>query len=163
VTPLFLLAVQILSSFLVFGLFAAWVVAPRLRTLPLERALPPLLWTHALRYVPLALFAPGQIGPGIAPVVVRTIAWGDFTASAFAMVALAALHVRGRAGLPLVWVFSIASTIDIGIALAVGLGSGVQKHALGPSWYVLTLYVPLVCVTQVMIFERLIRTKEATS
>lgn len=154
-TPLALLAAQVTSSFVVVGLFCAWVVAPRLATASEERALASLLWAHAFRYVPLALFAPGQTAPDVSPLVVRTIAWGDFAACVMAIVALVALHLRGKRALPVVWAFSVVSAADIVVALATGLGSGVHEHPLGVGWYVLTLYVPVVCVTQAMIIARL--------
>jgi hypothetical protein len=49
------------------------------------------------------------------------------------------------------------STLDIVMALSTGLGSGVYEQALGVGWYVLTFYVPLVCVSQLMIGTYLAR------
>jgi hypothetical protein len=149
--PLLLLGIQIASSFVVLGLFAATVVAPRLDSLSPERALQPLLWVHTMRYVPLALLAPGQTGPGVPPSVARTIAWGDFASAAFAVAAIVALRARGAGGLSWVRAFIVVSSLDIVIALTLGLYSGVHEQPLGVGWYVLTLYVPIVCITQVMI------------
>lgn len=127
-----------------------------------ERALVPLLWVHAGRYVPLALLAPGQIGSAVPERVAWAIAGGDFAAAGLALVALLALHRRGAGGLPWVWLFSVVSTVDIGVALAVGLGNGVQHHPLGVSWFVLTLYVPAVCVSQILIGGLLFRPQPAS-
>lgn len=146
-----LLALQIASSFAVLGLLASTVVAPRLRRLPTERQLVALLWIHAPRYIPLALLAPGQTDSAVAPSVASTIAWGDFICCVLALAAIVALQLRGRDAFAWVWLFSSISTLDIVVALAIGLGGGVHNHALGVSWYVLTLYVPLVCVSQLMI------------
>jgi hypothetical protein len=155
--PLLLLVLQIAASFVAFGLLAGWIAAPRLRTLSRERALAPLLWVHVFRYLPLALLAPGQAGPDVSAAVAGTIAWGDLVASALALVALVALRASGGAGLRWVWLFTVASTADIVVALALGLGSGIYRHPLGFGWYVLVLYVPLVCVAQAMIIAVLLR------
>jgi hypothetical protein len=163
VPPLLLLAIQIASSFTVLGLFAATVAAPRLRALPRVRALQALLWAHTPRFAPLSLLAPGQTSADVPSSVTSTIAWGDFASAALAAAAIVALHARGEGGLGWVWTFTVVSTIDIALALSVGLGSGVHEHALGVGWYVLTLYVPLVCVTQVMIASALVRRSEASA
>ena len=151
VSPLVLLVLQIVASFVALGLLAHTVVAPRLRRLPPDRALSALLWIHVPRYIPLALLAPGQIGPDVSLAAVRTIAWGDFASAVFATAAIVALYVRGLAGLRWVRAFTLVSVLDIVVALTVGLGSAVYEHPLGVAWYVLTLYVPAVCVSQAMI------------
>ena len=43
-------AVQVLLSFLVYGLAARWYVRPRLAALPFREALQPLLLLHAFRH-----------------------------------------------------------------------------------------------------------------
>ena len=156
-SPLTLLALQITSSFVVLGLFAGLVVAPRLLTLFRERALLPLLWVHAPRYVPLALLAPGQTDASVPLSVVQTIAWGDFTCAVFAVAALIALYRQRERALGWVWAFSLVSSIDIVVALTTGLMTAIQDHSLGVAWYVLTLYVPAVCISQAMILRVLLR------
>ena len=151
VPPLALLALQITMS----GLALAWlthtVVLPALRAMPSRRALAAMLWVHVPRYVPLALLAPGQTDAAADDSAISVIAWGDFTASVLAIAALVALHRSSRAGVPWVWVFFVESTVDIVAALSLGLGSGIHEQALGFGWYVLTLYVPMVCVSHGLI------------
>ena len=156
-TPFALLAIEIGMSFAILAVLSATVVVPRLAALPREYGLVPLLWVHALRHAPLALLAPGQSGAGVSHAVASTIAWGDFASGAFALAALVALSAAGARALGWVWAFSIVSSIDIVVALTLGLGSGVYREPLGPGWYVLTLYVPLVCVSQVLIVWLLVR------
>ncbi|MGE0784260.1 MAG: hypothetical protein AB7S26_01130 [Sandaracinaceae bacterium] len=155
--PLALLAIEIVASFVALGVLALTVGIPRLRAMPRHRAVVPLLWVHALRHAPLALLAPGQMDPGVSDAVASTIAWGDFTSFTFALLALVALHLRGRRALSFVWLFSAVSSIDIALALAAGLGTGVYARSLGVGWYVLTLYVPVVCVAQALVFWVLAR------
>ncbi len=154
--PLQLLAVQIALSFLAFGLAAKHLVRP-LGAMPHRRALEVLLWPHAFRYLPLGLLAPEQSSHEIPFGVLGTIVAGDLIAALFALTALAMLRSGAWTALAGIWSFSLASTIDIGTALTVGLGNHVYRYPLGIGWYLLTLYVPLVCVSQALIFIALLR------
>lgn len=146
--PLVLLGIQIVFSFAALTVLAR-AVAPRLGALPQARALELLLWVHVPRSAPLALLAPGQVH-GVAPAVLQTIAWGDFASAVLALASIVALRARARGALGWVWGFAVVSTVDIVGALTTGLGSGVYEHSLGVGWYVLSLYVPMVCVSQIM-------------
>lgn len=156
--PLALLAVQIMLSFVTFGLIAA-AVMPRLAAMPRARALQLLLLPHAFRYIPLGLLAPGQSSSEISSAVLHTIAVGDLVSAVLAILALFALQRRFRSAQRFVWFFSVVSVLDIAVALTVGLGNHVYCYPLGPSWYVLALYVPLVCVAQAMLLVALRRRK----
>ncbi len=154
--PLLLLLAQIAISFLTFGL-AARRVAPWLAALGQARALELLLWVHAFRFIALGLLAPGQTAREIPLAVSSTIALGDLASALLALVALLMLQLRAKATLASVWFFSIVSLLDIATALALGLGNQVYRQPLGLSWYVLTIYVPLVCVSQIMIARQLLQ------
>lgn len=148
-SPLALLLLQISASFAALGLLVHTLVWPRLRSMPRRAALSALLWVHVPRFIPLGLLAPGQTSPEVSMAAVQSIAWGDFLSAAAAFVALLALHRSGS--LRWLWIFVLVSSVDIVGALTVGLGSGVYLHPLGVAWYVLTLYVPVVCVSQLLI------------
>ncbi len=53
---------QVLLSFVVYGLAARWYVGPRLASLPLHSALQPLLVLHALRHLGLVFLVPTVVG-----------------------------------------------------------------------------------------------------
>jgi hypothetical protein len=146
---LWLLLLQISFSFIALSVLAARLL-PRLRCLPRPLALELLLWTHVPRAVPLGLLAPGQV-VGVAPGVANAIAWGDFTCAVLALAGIVALQTGGERAMRWVWLFSLVSVGDIVSALVLGLGGGVYERPLGVSWFVLTLYVPLVCVSQALI------------
>lgn len=154
-SPTALLGLQICGGFVSFALFFAWVVRPAVSGWTPARVLQMLLWIHVLRFVPLALYAPGQVAADVPPIAIHTVAWGDFASSVLALLALGAFRMSARAGISAVWVFSVASSIDIVAALVVALSHGVHTYALGVSWFVLILYVPLVCVSQALIFAEL--------
>ena len=56
---------QVLLSFLVYGLVARWYVTPRLAPLPLHAALQPLLVLHATRYLGMVFLVPTVVGPAL--------------------------------------------------------------------------------------------------
>src|SRR5437870_4139846 len=85
------LSVESTLSLASFALLARRYVVPWLATMPTESALVPLLWVHAFRYAPLALFAPGQSDPRIPADVVATVAYGDLASAVLALTALVAL------------------------------------------------------------------------
>jgi hypothetical protein len=146
---LWLLLVQISFSFSALCVLAARML-PQVRRLPRLQVLEFLLWTHVPRAVALGLLAPGQ-AVGVAPEVANAIAWGDFTCAALALASVVALQTGGERAMRWVWLFSLVSVADIVTALVLGLGSGVYRSPLGVSWFVLALYVPLVCVSQALI------------
>lgn len=158
-SPLALLLTQITFSFA-----ALTVLALRLRgwarTLPEPRVLEGLLWMHVPRAVALGALAPGQ-ALGVPSAVANAIAWGDFISAALALLAIVALHSDRARATRWVWVFSLVSCADIVVALALGLGAGVYATPLGVSWFVLTFYVPLVCVSQAAIAEILLKPRRS--
>lgn len=145
-TPLALLLTQIGFSFAALGTLALRL-RPWARRTPTPLVVELLLWLHVPRHVALGLLAPGQ-ATGVAASVARTIAWGDFTCAVLALVAIVALRVIGPRVLRWLWLFGLVSWTDIALALAVGLGAGVYATPLGVGWFVLTAYVPLVCISQ---------------
>lgn len=146
-TPLALLLTQVGFAFVALGALAVRL-RPWARGLPRPLVAELLLWLHVPRAVVLGLLAPGQ-ATGVSATVARTIAWGDFTCAALALVAITALRVVGPRALRWLWLFGVVSWADIALALAVGLGAGVHETALGVGWFVLTGYVPIVCASQV--------------
>jgi hypothetical protein len=73
--PQIIFGLQVLLSFVVYGLVARWYVGPRLATLPLHAALQPLL-AHAFRHLGLVL--PTVVG--LALPASRPAAYGDLLA-----------------------------------------------------------------------------------
>jgi len=73
------------------------------------------------------------------------------------------LLTGARTAVSWVWIFSLASVVDIGTALTVGLGSEVYRYPLRIGWYVLTVYVPLVCVSQAVILSMLLKKRRSST
>jgi hypothetical protein len=156
-SPFQVLATQQTLSLVAFALLARWHVAPRLAVLPRAEALTPLLWVHVFRYAPLTLYAPGQVDPLIPADAAAAVAYGDLAAAPVAMVALAALKLRARGAMALVWAFSVVSVADLVYATWKAVGAEMYRFPMGWNWYILNFYVPMLVVSQAMILHRLVR------
>jgi hypothetical protein len=159
-TPFWVLNIQSTLSLILFVLIAKWYVAPQLAGRSRNYAILPLLWIHAFRYAPLTLLAPGQADPHIPADVVAVVAYGDLIAALFALLAIAAVQLRWRIATALVWLFSIVSVADLVYSTARAAGSQMYTFYMGWSWYIVNFYVPMLVVSQVMIFYYLFTRKE---
>ena len=92
--PQQIFGLQVLLSFLVYGLVAKWYVTPRLATLPLHAALQPLLVLHAFRHLGMVFLVPTVVGPALPASFAVPAAYGDLLAGLLALAALVALRAR---------------------------------------------------------------------
>ena len=83
---------QFALSLLVGSLLAHWYVWPRLAALPTRRAVAPLLFVHATRYVGLVFLVPTVVPPGVPAAFAVPAAYGDLLAALLALLALVALR-----------------------------------------------------------------------
>jgi len=116
----------------------------------------PLLFVHCFRTVGLSLLAP-QIGTNMPAQAAAEIGYGDLVAAALALLAILSLRYRWGPATLLVWVFSIWGMADLANAMYVGISSNLTSYQLGPGWYIVTYYVPLLWVTHVLIVLLLVR------
>ncbi|HYR71508.1 MAG TPA: hypothetical protein VEP12_08990 [Candidatus Acidoferrum sp.] len=145
---------QVLLSFLVYGLVAKWYVTPRLAPLPLETALQPLLVLHALRHMGMVFLVSTVVGPSLPASFAVPAAYGDLLAGLLALAAIVALRARSRIALPLTWMFNVIGLLDLVNAFYQGLAHDVQ---LGAAYFIPTFVVPALVITHVMIFRMLVR------
>ena len=153
-TSLQIFGLQVLLSFLVYGLVAKWYVAPRLAALPLPAALMPLLFLHALRYLGLVFLVPAVVGAPLPAAFAVPAAYGDLLASLLALLAIIALRAGWGPALALVWLFNVVGTLDLLHAFYQGRRLEVQ---LGTAYYIPTFVVPALFITHFMIFAMLLR------
>jgi len=145
---------QVLLSFLVYGLVARWYVTPRLAPLPLHAALQPLLVLHALRHLGMVFLVPTVVGPALPAGFAVPAAYGDLLAALLALAALVALRARAPIALPLTWLFNVVGLLDLINAFYQGLRNDVQ---LGAAYFIPTFAVPALVITHLMIFRMLVR------
>jgi hypothetical protein len=135
---------------------AKWYAAPLLRARCRARALEPLLWIHALRYIALQFFSATAAGFDVPDDVRDRIAYGDVLSAGLAFAALVALHRRAAIGIALAWVFSVVGIIDLVDAMAGGIQANLFDRAAGVTWLILTFYVPILWVSHVLIIWQLV-------
>jgi hypothetical protein len=161
--PIVLFSIQFTLSLLAYLLIAFWYVVPRLSRLPRELALVPLLWVHAFRIVGGTILAPGAVGPGV-PMEFRTmIGYGDLITAFLALVALAALRIRFSGAIALVWLVVIVGMVDTVNAIVQSMRFNVFTYALGVNWVIVTIYVPALLVSSLLIVMQLLGKRSATS
>ena len=152
-----LFGIQFTLALVAYALIAWWYVAPRLSGLPREVALVPLLWVHAFRIVGGTILAPGAADAAV-PAEFRTmIGLGDLTTALLALVALVALRYRTRWALALVWVVLVVGMLDTVNAIIQSMRFSVFTYPLGVNWVIVTMYVPALLVSSVLIFIQLRR------
>ena len=152
-----LFGIQFTLALAAYALIAWWYVAPRLSGLPREVALVPLLWVHAFRIVGGTILAPGAADAAV-PAEFRTmIGLGDLTTALLALVALVALRYRTRWAIALVWVVLVVGMLDTVNAIIQSMRFSVFTYPLGVNWVIVTMYVPALLVSSVLIFIQLRR------
>ena len=144
---------QLTFSLFVYTLLARWYVSPWLADKPLKVALIALVFPHAMRHIGLTFFVDGVIAAPLPSFFAYSAAYGDLLAAVLAIVSLFALRGNWRVALPLVWVFNTVGFVDLLNALR----HADAVSALGGTWFIPTFFVPLLLVTHVMIFARLLR------
>ncbi len=161
--PIVLFGIQFTLSLVAYSLIASWYVAPHLSGLSRELALAPLLWVHAFRIVGGTILAPGAVGPGV-PMAFRTmIGYGDLTTALLALLALIGLRARLPRAIALVWLCVTVGMLDTVNAIIQSLRFNVFTHALGVNWVIVTIYVPALLVSSLLIFMHLLDRNRSTA
>src|SRR6266508_3714849 len=159
--PIVLFGIQFTLSLVAYALIAFWYVAPRLSKLPLETALVPLLWVHAFRTVGGTILAPGSVEVGV-PMAFRVmIGYGDLATAFLALLALIALRARFPGAIAWVWLCMIVGNLDTLNAIIQSVRYNVFSYALGLNWVIVTIYVPALLVSSLLIFMQLLGPKRS--
>ena len=154
--PIVLFGIQFTLSLVAYALIAFWYVVPRLSKLPREAALVPLLWVHAFRIVGGTILAPSSVDAGV-PMEFRTmIGYGDLATAFLALLALIALHTRFRGAIALVWLCIIVGMLDTVNAIIQSVRDSVFTYPLGINWVIVSIYVPALLVSSLLIFMQLL-------
>ena len=161
--PIVLFGIQFTVSLIAYALIAWWYGAPRLARLPREAALVPLVWIHVFRIVGGTILAPGAADAAV-PMEFRTmIGYGDMATAVLALLALVALRRRMSAAIPLVWICLVVGLIDTVNAIIQSMRFSVFTYPLGVNWVIVTMYVPALLVSSVLIFIHLRRPARVTA
>ena len=82
--------------------------------------------------------------------------------SGLAIIALLALHARIRGAIALVWLVLIVGAADTVNAIVQSTRDRVFNYPLGVNWLIVTLYVPALIVSSVLILIYLFRPEEGS-
>ena len=150
---------QFMLSLFVWGMIARWVFAPALKTKSTHEALFWLAIPHAFRHIGLVFLVPGVVSSEMPDSFSTLAAYGDLATGVIAMLALVALRYKWSGAIAIVWLFNVLGTIDLARALS-------QTQAVlhfESAWFIPTLLVPLLLVTHIMIFVRLLGKRSGES
>jgi hypothetical protein len=154
--PIVLFGIQFTLSLVAYALIAYWYAMPRLSRLPRELALVPLLWVHVFRVVGGTILAPGAVGPGVPMEFRRMVGYGDMATALLAVIALIALRTQASRAIGFVWLFVAVGTLDTVNAIIQSIRFSVFNDALGVNWVIVTIYVPALLVSSVLIVMQLL-------
>jgi len=156
-----LFGASILASF-VSSAVAARLFAPRLQNTDPNRALTLLVAPHMFfRFIGLSFLVPGVVSPLLPARFAIPAAYGDFIAGILAIVATIALVNRTAWATKSVWLFNIWGAADFLFAFYQGGRIGIQPGMLGAAFFIVTVFVPALLVTHVLIFRLLVRRQTA--
>lgn len=123
---------------------------------PFAEAARPLIMLHLFRFVGASFLIPGVAGAALSSDFAVPSAYGDLFAVVLAWVALATLRRSG--GVVSLWVFNVWGTLDLLFAFYKGtVGGDFQPSAFGATFYIPTLYVPLLFCSHFMLFALLLK------
>ena len=145
-------ALQLVLSLVVYALIAKWYVSPWLAEKQVNQALMLLIFPHAFRHIGLTFLVPGIVVQPLPVFFAAPAAYGDLISGLLALLCLVALRGGWGLAIILVWIFNIIGTADLLNALR-------QVEAvpdLGSTWYIPTFFVPMLLVTHIMVFARLL-------
>ena len=144
---------QFVLSLVAWGVVAKWTFAPGLAHMAPATALFWLALPHTFRHIGMVFVVPGVVAHELPESFAVPAAYGDLTTGLLALVAVLLLRAKSSGAIGLVWLFNIVGTLDLANALRhVDVVSG-----FGSVWYIPTMLVPLLLVTHVMMFVRLVR------
>jgi hypothetical protein len=149
--------ISVVFSFLAWGTIAVKYVWPALRRMPRAQAVRALLTVHAFRFEGLSFIVPGVVSPVLSLAFAGPAAYGDL---ATALLALVTLWVFPRNGwIPLAWIVNLWGVLDLLNATyhANGIGLARDPGLLGATFFIVTLFVPLLMVTHVLMIALLLQ------
>lgn len=150
------------TAFVVFGLIGKWYVWPAIRGRAARSALTPLLLYACLRVNGLMFLMPGLVSPDLPRAFAVPTAYGDVSATALSLVALACVRFESILAAPAVWLFNIVGLLDLAYANFATFTAEVNPVQLGASYYLAVLNVPAMIVVHVIIFAYLLRPRANT-
>jgi hypothetical protein len=146
-----ILTVNLVFSTLVFAIAAKIYLMPRLQSLDPSAIVLPILLLHTFRHLGLMFLAPGAVFPGMPAQFTYPAALGDFAAAVLALIAIPAVVRKSSLARPLVALFNVEGTLDLGAAIALATIHEAAPH-MGPAYWIPAFWVPALLVTHYIVF-----------
>jgi len=143
-------------NLIIYGLIARWYLLPKLNSMSLTAALTPLLLLHSTRHIGTVFLKKDIVLSGMPSSFAVPAAYGDLLAAVLAIIALVALRQNWKVAIPLIWLFNIEGTVDLGYAFYSGLSTN-SVYFMGATYFIPTIVVPALFVTHYIIFKLLLR------
>jgi hypothetical protein len=144
---------------------ASWALILRLAWPYLEaggfrRIFTALAGVHLFRFIGLVALSPTHVDPalGLSFAYLAQVGFGDWAANVLAIVAIIAVRGDWRSAPAWAWAFIIVGTLDTlnaGPNFALAIRDQDQVSAMG--WIILTVYVPVIALTEGLILWQLLR------
>ncbi|HEY2462765.1 MAG TPA: hypothetical protein VGI32_01790 [Steroidobacteraceae bacterium] len=152
---------SIAFALIVWGIVAKLYIWPRIRVLPRADALRPLLILHSFRFEGLAFLVPGVVSPDLPSAFAHAAGYGDIIAAMLALLSLAALP--RAAGVVIAWIFNLWGSVDLLNAFYQANNAGLVPGQLGATYFIPTLFVPLLLITHGLAFRILLQHKRESA
>src|ERR1700716_4716140 len=91
------------------------------------------------------------------------IGYGDLVTGFLALVALTARRTRLPGAIAFVWLCVIVGMLDTVNAIVQSMRFSVFTYALGVNWVIVTIYVPALLVSSLLIFMQLLKRKGSSA
>jgi chromate transport protein ChrA len=147
--------VSIAFSFIAWGIVTGRYIWPELRLRQRAEALRPLLILHSFRFIGLAFLVPGVVSSDLPSAFTHSAAYGDILAATLALLAL--LSPPRGASVVIAWMFNLWGSADLVNAFYQANHSGLLAGQLGATYFIPTLIVPLLLITQGLAFRILLQ------
>jgi hypothetical protein len=147
---------QFTLSLVLYCVVAKYIFWDYAKRLPRERLNALLLLPHAFRLLGLLAIVKGVAGDAFAQTSFATeVAYGDAFVAPLAVLTLWLWLSGKKSAKAMTWIFSAVATLDLVNALLGALMLPVYNYDIGAFWIILTYVVPLLVVSQAMIWGRL--------
>jgi hypothetical protein len=145
-------------SLLAYALLAKFVWWDHLNNEPSGKADALLLVPHTFRHLGLLVLVPQVVGEPITKTAFAAmLAYGDAVVAPLALISMWLWLSGSKIAKSCTWLFSIVASLDLANAIYGALTLPAYNFGIGAFWIVLTRVVPLLIVTQIMIFIRLVQ------
>jgi hypothetical protein len=151
-------------GYLVWAIFIATYVWPRLRAMDQVEAHRAIATFNSFRFFGLAFLLPGFVGPNLPQSFAAPVAYGDLATALLAILALLTVRVRVLFW-PLVWALNLVGLVDLINATARAVSANLPSVAgqLGAGYAIPMLSVPALFWTHVVAFWLLLRPGRAAA